>query len=118
MTPQDDWEHINEEFADWFQGQYGPYSTRLEYFFGDCEVKDETLRKDLILKWVKSAFEVGYKKGNYDNRIPKEPAQTPHQSPCGCLIIHSYTQRPDDPFICSTLFSCSSYWFLCRNQTL
>jgi hypothetical protein len=42
----------------------------------------------------KICFEVGYKKGNYDNRIPKEPAQTPHQSPCGCLIIHSYTQRP------------------------
>jgi hypothetical protein len=39
---------INEEFAEWFQGEYGLHRTRLECFFEDCEVKDEKLRKDLI----------------------------------------------------------------------
>ena len=58
---------INEEFAEWFQGEYGLHRTRLQCFFEDCEVKDEKLRKDLILKWVGDAFRFGYKRANYDD---------------------------------------------------
>ena len=32
------------------------------------------------------------KKVKTQRRTPEELAQTPHQSPCGCPIIHSYTE--------------------------
>lgn len=62
------WDDDAEEgFVEWFNGDYGPYTWRCEYFYGDCEVEDEKTRKDLMYKWVYSAYVMGYEKG----RTPK-----------------------------------------------
>jgi hypothetical protein len=61
--PANDWkfvDDIEEEFVNWFTGNYGEFSFRYEWFFGDCEVEDEKIRKDLMYKWVHSAYVSGY----------------------------------------------------------
>jgi hypothetical protein len=64
--PANDWkfvDDIEEEFVNWFTGNYGEFSFRYEWFFGDCEVEDEKIRKDLMYKWVHSAYVSGYNSG-------------------------------------------------------
>jgi hypothetical protein len=64
--PANDWEwedYAEESFQEWFNDLYGPYSLRSEYFFGDCEVKDENTLKDLMYKWLHSAYISGYNMG-------------------------------------------------------
>jgi hypothetical protein len=67
--PTADWvwdDYAEEEFVKWFNGDYGsPYSLRIEYFFGDCEVKDENTLKDLMYKWLHTAFLEGYNMGRF-----------------------------------------------------
>jgi len=61
--PANDWEFndpVEEGFVDWFNGSYGSYSLRSEWFFGDCEVEDEKTRKDLLYKWIHAAYIAGY----------------------------------------------------------
>jgi hypothetical protein len=36
------------------------------WFFGDCEVKDENTLKDLMYKWLHSAYVSGYNAGRYE----------------------------------------------------
>ena len=50
-------------FDDWFHGDYGPYTLRSEYFYGDCVPDDEENLKDLMYKWVHAAFATGYERG-------------------------------------------------------
>lgn len=66
--PANDWEWADdaeEGFVDWFNGSYGSYSLRSEWFFGDCEVGDEKTRKDLLYKWIHAAYIAGYERGLY-----------------------------------------------------
>ncbi len=64
--PTKDWDFddtIEEAFQEWFNDLYGDFSLRSEWFYGDCEVKDENTLKDLMYKWVHSAFLEGYNMG-------------------------------------------------------
>jgi hypothetical protein len=64
--PMHDWEwddYAEEGFVEWFNGDYGSFSYRNEYFYGDCEVKDENTLKDLMYKWLHSAYISGYNMG-------------------------------------------------------
>jgi hypothetical protein len=64
--PTKDWEwddYAEDAFVEWFNGDYGYFSLRSEYFFGDCEVKDENTLKDLMYKWLHSAYLNGYNMG-------------------------------------------------------
>lgn len=66
--PANDWEWVDDAedgFVDWFNGDYGSYSLRSEWFFGDCEVEDEKTRKDLLYKWIHAAYIAGYERGLY-----------------------------------------------------
>jgi hypothetical protein len=40
---------------------------RSEWFYGDCEVKDEKIRKDLVYNWVRSAYVSGYEHGGTED---------------------------------------------------
>ena len=64
--PANDWEWLGDRedgFVEWFDGEYGPYSCRCEWFYGDCEVEDEKTRKDLMYKWIHAAYCAGYEQG-------------------------------------------------------
>ena len=56
-------ENAEVGFDKWFTGNYGKFSCRSEWFYGDCEVKDEKIRKDLLYNWVRSAYMSGYEMG-------------------------------------------------------
>jgi hypothetical protein len=48
-------------FNKWFyQDFYGPFSFRFEYFMDDINIQDENQRKDILIKWLNSAFISGY----------------------------------------------------------
>ena len=67
--PANDWDFddtIEEKFVEWFHDLNGGFSFRSEYFFGDCEVEDVNTRKDLMTKWLHSAFLTGYNVGRYE----------------------------------------------------
>jgi hypothetical protein len=65
-------------FLEWFNGNYGKFSCRSEWFYGDCEVENEKIRKDLVYNWVRSAYVSGYELG----RTPDELAyKTPQGTP-------------------------------------
>ena len=60
-------ENAKVGFDKWFTGNYGKFSSRSEWFYGDCEVKDEKIRKDLLYNWVRSAYMSGYELGGTEN---------------------------------------------------
>ena len=64
--PHTDWDfsaEAEEGFDDWFHGDYGPFSLRSEYFYGDCKEEDlKTLEKSMY-EWVHVAFATGYERG-------------------------------------------------------
>ena len=67
--PANDWDFddtIEDAFQEWFNDFYSPYTFRSEYFFGDCEVEDVNTRKDLMYKWLHSAFVMGYNMGRME----------------------------------------------------
>ena len=67
-------------FEEWFNGNYGKFSCRSEWFYGDCEVKDEKIRKDLVYNWVRAAFLSGYEMGGtleeLAHKTPQDPPDT------------------------------------------
>jgi hypothetical protein len=66
--PIKDWEfvdEIEENFQEWFNGMYGEYSLRSEWFFGDCEVEDEKTRKDLMYRWIYASFYSAWERAQY-----------------------------------------------------
>lgn len=66
--PANDWQfvdEIEEGFVEWFNDLCGGYSLRSEWFYGDCEIEDEKTRKDLMYKWVHSAFYEGFHRAQY-----------------------------------------------------
>ena len=70
-------ENAEVGFEEWFNGNYGKFSCRSEWFYGDCEVKDEKIRKDLVYNWVRSAYLSGYEMGGtldeLSQGLPKVP---------------------------------------------
>ena len=63
-----EWDEVAEvKFQEWFNELYGAYSCRCEWFYGDCEVEDEKTRKDLLIKWLHSAYLSGYNVGRCSN---------------------------------------------------
>ncbi len=71
MTKQyqiNDWEFVEDienNFNEWFHGDYGPYSFRSEAFYTDCAVEDLKTREDLMRKWVYASFYEGFMRANY-----------------------------------------------------
>jgi hypothetical protein len=48
-------------FNKWFyQDFYGRFSFRYEYFMDDINIQDENQRKQILIKWLNSAFLSGY----------------------------------------------------------
>ena len=67
--PTADWDFddtIEEAFQEWFNDLSGGFAFRSEYFFGDAEIGDVNTRKDLMYKWLHSAFVVGYNMGRME----------------------------------------------------
>ena len=65
-------ENAEVGFEEWFNGNYGEFSSRSEWFYGDCEVKDEKIRKDLVYNWVRAAFLSGYEMGGALDELTHE----------------------------------------------
>ena len=67
-------------FEKWFNGNYGKFSCRSEWFYGDCEVKDEKIRKDLVYNWVRSAYMSGYELGGALDELAHKTPQDPNNA--------------------------------------
>jgi hypothetical protein len=65
--PTTDWDFSEDAevgFNEWFHGDYGPFSLRSEYFYGDCKVEDvKTLEKQMY-EWIHAAFVTGFEQGS------------------------------------------------------
>ena len=70
-------ENAEVGFLEWFNGNYGNFSCRSEWFYGDCEVKDEKIRKDLVYNWVRSAYMSGYEMGRAIDELAHKTPQDP-----------------------------------------
>ena len=69
-TSEWEWEDTAEvAFQEWFNGDYGNFTLRCEYFYGDCAVEDLKTREDLLRKWLHSAFLTGYNTGRCSPKI-------------------------------------------------
>lgn len=53
--------NTEEAFINWMNDNIGPYSFRIEHFYGDCELEFVEIRKDILYKWMLASFEEGYK---------------------------------------------------------
>lgn len=51
--------NYKEAFEDWFNGPYGSYSLRSEWFYGDCDIEDKNVRKEQLCAWLQAAFVSG-----------------------------------------------------------
>ena len=56
-------ENIENAFNEWFHGDYGPYSSRSEAFYTDCEIGDIKTRQSMLKNWIYATFYVAYQKG-------------------------------------------------------
>jgi hypothetical protein len=82
--PANDWEWeetAEVAFQEWFNGEYGNFTFRCEWFYGDCEESDEKQRKEILIKWLHSAFLTGYNTGRCSTVMTEyQPTpQTPEQ---------------------------------------
>ena len=73
-------ENAEVRFLEWFNGNYGKFSCRSEWFYGDCEVKDEKIRKDLVYNWVRSAYLSGYELGGALDELAHKTPQDPNNA--------------------------------------
>jgi hypothetical protein len=72
--PTTDWDFSEDaevEFNEWFHGDYGPFSLRSEYFYGDCKVEDIKTLEKLMYEWIHVAFVTGYERGGAVSRTPE-----------------------------------------------
>ena len=61
LNPQEDAELA---FNKWFyEDFYGRFTFRYEYFMDDIKIEDENQRKEMLIRWVESAFIMGYNTG-------------------------------------------------------
>jgi hypothetical protein len=63
-------ETINEGFDSWFYSGPSVYSYLCEYFYGDIEIEDPVERRELMLKWLREAYRIGYEDGNHPPKAP------------------------------------------------
>jgi hypothetical protein len=74
--PTNDWnwsDNAEEEFAEWFHELFN-FSFRSEWFYTDCETKDEKTLKEAMYKWVHAAYVAGYESGSHiTNRLQDAP---------------------------------------------
>jgi hypothetical protein len=66
--PIEDWEFVEDienNFNDWFHGDYGLFSYRSEAFYTDCEIGDVKTRQDMLKKWLYAAFYTAYERAKY-----------------------------------------------------
>jgi hypothetical protein len=69
-TSEWEWEDTAEvAFQEWFNGEYGNFTFRCEWFYGDCAVEDLKTREDLLRKWLHSAFLTGYNTGRCSPKL-------------------------------------------------
>ena len=50
-----------QKFDEWFNGLYGEYSTRSEWFRSTCKLEDSVDRTRMLSDWVKWAFVSGFR---------------------------------------------------------
>ena len=74
--PPNDWEwsdNAEEEFAEWFH-ELRNFSLRSEWFYTDCETKDEKTLKEAMYKWIHAAYISGYRRCSHvTNRLQDAP---------------------------------------------
>jgi hypothetical protein len=66
--PIEDWEFVEDienNFNDWFHGDYGLFSYRSEAFYTDCEIGDVKTRQSMLKKWIYASFYEGFMRGKY-----------------------------------------------------
>jgi hypothetical protein len=66
--PIQDWEFVEDienNFNDWFHGDYGLFSYRSEAFYTDCEIGDVKTRQSMLKKWLYAAFYTAYERAKY-----------------------------------------------------
>ena len=66
--PIEDWEFVEDienNFNDWFHGDYGLFSYRSEAFYTDCEIGDVKTRQAMLKKWLYAAFYTAYERAKY-----------------------------------------------------
>jgi hypothetical protein len=61
---------LKEGFDWWFYSETSQFSYICEYFSADLEVEDPTERRDLMLKWLREAYRIGYEDGSYPRKAP------------------------------------------------
>ena len=52
---------MNKDFETWFNDNMTTYTFRSEWFYGDVEIDDKEVRKDMMYKWLLAAYEEGCK---------------------------------------------------------
>ena len=63
LDPQED---SQLAFNKWFYNDfYGQFSFRYEYFLDDIKIEDENQRKQILIRWLNSAFLSGYEYALY-----------------------------------------------------
>lgn len=55
-------EKMTKTFDEWF-GEHGNYYYRFEQFYDDVDFSAKTHDYDLMVGWLKTAYEMGYKEG-------------------------------------------------------
>ena len=78
-----DWNFSDDaeiQFQEWFNDFYGDFSFRSEYFYGDCEVKDEKTLKDIMYKWIHAAFVTGFERGRTPDELAQEHSKIPQDA--------------------------------------
>jgi hypothetical protein len=64
----EDWEFVDDienDFQNWFHGDYGLFSYRSEAFYTDCEIGDVKTRQSMLKKWLYAAFYTAYERAKY-----------------------------------------------------
>lgn len=67
-----DKQEIEEMFLDWINGDASLYSFLIEYFYGDVEIEDPALRREMMYKWLKAAYQEGFEAGCWYNTASQE----------------------------------------------
>jgi hypothetical protein len=67
--PTNDWAFdpsAENDFVEWFHELFN-FSFRSEWFYTDCETRDEKTLKEAMYKWIHAAYVAGYEKATKTN---------------------------------------------------
>lgn len=59
-------------FLDWIHSNCSPYSFLIEYFYGDIDLEDPALRREIMYKWLFAAYQEGFEAGSWYNTASQE----------------------------------------------